>query len=132
MLLGCGVLLIVRVESVEALEGLLKQLYGLHYIAAYAWYYFYVTAGCFLLAGILAIINHPLAVAVQSLGSGLFVLTYDNPFLQLDYSNALLRCLFVLCHLMVIFALPSFSSRVPAPDPSKGLKQTAPAKPSSQ
>ena len=105
----CGALLLLYWDPTTNLQGIFEKLGCIFEpficLIPYAIYYFKINALCFTLAGILTILNHRNAVVLQAVGALMFGLTFDNPFIDADLNKRLLRCIFLLCHGIVVAAL---------------------------
>ncbi|MDR3547389.1 MAG: hypothetical protein P4M11_03795 [Candidatus Pacebacteria bacterium] len=79
------------------------------YLIPIHWYFFKFNAALFLFAGIFTIVNNPLAVFLQTVATMMFGLTYDNPFLATKPADKILKCIYILCHGVVVSALMALS-----------------------
>jgi len=56
----------------------------------------------FIAAGFLLMINNYTSILLQILGAFMFCVTYDNPILASKPQDKMLRCEFIICHLVII------------------------------
>ena len=105
LLVVSGLLLSLRMNPSGTLPGFLERLGPLKLIAPHFMIYFKINAALFSLAGLLLILNKKIGMLIQFLGSLMFIMTYDNPFLYQRFSEQAQRVFFILCHLMIIAAM---------------------------
>ena len=105
----CGFTLFLVWDPSKALPGLFNKLNEIvpfaSVLAPHSIIYFKLCSVFFFIAGVLTAFNNQFAALFQMLGSFMFAITYDNPLIASKPEDKLLRCLYILCHLVIVSAI---------------------------
>jgi hypothetical protein len=119
----CGAILLFGWDPSASLPNIFMKLSNklsfFRYLIPFSLMYFRINAALFLLAGIFIIAKNKFALLCQSIATFMFALTYDNPFLGSNMQEQLQRCVYVMCHGVILSTLIALKHVDTAPDEEK-------------
>eukprot|EP00830_Metopus_es_P006999 TRINITY_DN16632_c0_g1_i1.p1 TRINITY_DN16632_c0_g1~~TRINITY_DN16632_c0_g1_i1.p1 ORF type:complete len:205 (-),score=17.09 TRINITY_DN16632_c0_g1_i1:42-611(-) len=109
VILGCGLYLLVAHDASTSLPKIFSTLNEnigfFNHLIPFSFAFFKINAMLFTAAGLCTLFDLPYGALCYSFGFLMFGCTYDNPFLAKKMDDKFLKCLYLMCHGVLISTL---------------------------